>query len=56
MQHIKKWGPIGAAGFAGAALADMLTKDKSALIRVIVGVALVGGAVAGAASVGLAKV
>ena len=42
--------------FAGAALAGMLTKDKSTLIKVAVGVAVTAATLYGGAKVGLVRV
>lgn len=55
MSIIKKWGPIGAIGFGGAALSGMLTKSQGTAIKLAVGVVLTGATLYGASQAGLLK-
>jgi hypothetical protein len=56
MDLIKKYGPIGFVGFGGAAVAGMLTKESSLVVKVLVGGALTGAAVLGGVKFGLLKI
>lgn len=55
MNAVKKWGPVGAAGMAGAAVADLVAGDRGLLIRLAIGVPAVALAIYGAHRLGLVQ-